>query len=81
MNFAEPSGSSPPEKPPGSAIIWLRPIASTNRSTLSSISCAVRFLITKISVSAPSRLNARAVSYSQFVPGNTGINTCGVSTV
>ena len=27
MNFAEPSGSSPPEKPPGMKTIWLSPMS------------------------------------------------------
>ncbi len=29
MNFPEPSGSSPPEKPPGRTTIWLRRMASS----------------------------------------------------
>ena len=33
-----PSGSSPPEKPPGMTSIWLRPSASAMRSRLSSTS-------------------------------------------
>ena len=33
--------------------------------------------MTKISGSAPARSIARAESYSQFVPGNTGISTRG----
>ena len=37
----------------------------------------VRFLITKSSVFAPASSSARAVSYSQFVPGNIGISTVG----
>ena len=33
--------------------------------------------MTIISGSAPASLNTLAVSYSQFVPGNTGIRTLG----
>ena len=77
MNFALPSGSSPPEKPPGIIIICAFAIALANAATDSSICALVRFLMTKISASAPAFSNARAVSYSQFVPGNTGISTRG----
>ena len=45
----------------------------------SSISEALRFLTTIICASAPARSNALAVSYSQLVPGNTGINTLGTA--
>ena len=38
---------------------------------------AVRFLITIVSVIAPAFSKALAVSYSQFVPGNTGMRTRG----
>ena len=41
------------------------------------MSFAVRFCTTRISVSAPAFSNARFVSISQFVPGNTGMNTFG----
>jgi len=36
--------------------------------------------ITNVSVIAPALLKAFAVSYSQFVPGNTGIITLGLGT-
>ena len=39
------------------------------------------FLNTKVSASAPALSKAFAVSYSQFVPGNTGINTFGRATL
>lgn len=39
----------------------------------------VRFLKTRMCESAPARLNARAMSYSQFVPGNTGTITRGLN--
>ena len=77
INFPLPSGSSPPEKPPGKAMMFARPIAAAIAFTLSSISEAERFLTTTISGSAPARRNYRAVSSSQFVPGKTGINTRG----
>ena len=77
INLPEPSGSSPPENPPGINIICdiftLSAKSSTERITCS----ALRFLIIKISGSAPAASNAFAVSYSQFVPGNTGIRTLG----
>ena len=42
---------------------------------------AFKFLNTLTIVSAPARSNAFALSYSQFVPGNTGINTVGLATL
>ena len=39
------------------------------------------FLNTLIVTSAPARSNAFALSYSQLVPGNTGINTFGLATL
>ena len=38
---------------------------------------AVRLLSTMICASAPASVMARALSYSQFVPGKTGISTRG----
>ena len=80
-NFAEPSGSSPAENPPGNIIIcdWL--IAFSNSSTDSLMLAASRFLNTLTIVSAPALSNALALSYSQLVPGNTGINTVGFATL
>ena len=80
MNLALPSGSSPPEKPPGSITIWLSPIARTKASQLAVTSAGVRLRTTRIFGSAPARAKARAVSYSQLVPGNTGITTLGFAT-
>ena len=77
MNLAEPSGSSPPEKPPGSAMICDRAIASAKAATLPAMSAAERLRTTKTSASAPARSKARAVSYSQLVPGKTGMSTRG----
>ena len=77
MNFALPSGSSPPLKPPGSMIICDCFILLSIASTDSLIASIFRFLITSVSTCAPARSNTLAVSYSQFVPGNTGISTLG----
>ena len=79
MNLAEPSGSSPPEKPPGMKIIWLSPIFRETSSTLRATSSAVRLRMTTISGSAPAASIARAESHSQLVPGNTGISTLGLA--
>ena len=77
MNLPEPSGSSPPEKPPGTKIIWLSPTFFAKSSTDFAMLAAERLLITKISASAPALSAYFAESYSQFVPGNTGIRTLG----
>jgi len=77
INLPEPSGSSPPEKPPGSITICASLILRTISSIVSSISFGVKFFTTKISAIAPARSKARAVSTSQLVPGNAGINTLG----
>ena len=77
MSLPLPSGSSPPEKPPGMTSIWLRARASAMRSRLSSTPSGLRLRTTSISGSAPARARARAVSYSQFVPGKTGMSACG----
>ena len=80
MNFALPSGSSPPEKPPGSMTIWLLSMALTRASQLAVTSAGVRLRMTRISGSAPARAKALAVSYSQLVPGKTGMMTFGFAT-
>ena len=77
MNLALPSGSSPPENPPGSMTIWLAAMALTSASQLSATSAGVRLRTTRISGSAPARAKALAVSYSQLVPGKTGMMTFG----
>ncbi len=53
MNLALPSGSSPPEKPPGSMTIWLLSMALTSASQLAVTSAGVRLRMTRISGSAP----------------------------
>ena len=77
MNLPLPSGSSPPEKPPGNAIICAASMRFFISATEYSMSAAVRFFMTKISAFAPSRSKARAMSYSQLVPGNTGMTAFG----
>ena len=81
MNFAEPSGSSPPEKPPGSMTICAPRMASASAFVLSATASGVRLLITSTCASAPARSKARAESYSQFVPGKTGMTTFGRASV
>ena len=80
MNLAEPSGSSPPEKPPGIITIWLLLISSTNACVDSATAAGVRLLTISVVTSAPARSKAAAESYSQLLPGNTGITTCGLAT-
>ena len=77
MNFAEPSGSSPPEKPPGSMMIWLFLMSRTSSAVLSATLSGVRLLMTNVSTTAPACSKARAESYSQLLPGNTGMTTRG----
>ena len=45
----------------------------------SAMPVAVRFLMTRISGSAPALRIALAASYSQFVPGKTGMRTLGLA--
>ena len=76
-NLAEPSGSSPALKPPGNMMIWAWLIAFSNTSTESTMSAASMFLNTLVITFAPAFSNAFALSYSQLVPGKTGMNTVG----
>ncbi len=80
MNLAEPSGSSPPEKPPGMTMIWLSRMAAAMAATESATSPPVRFFTTRMLARMPARSRARAVSYSQLVPGNTGMRAAGLAT-
>ena len=77
MNLAEPSGSSPPEKPPGIMTICDSRMRRASSWLLSATAPGVRLLTTKTSATAPARSKARAVSYSQLVPGKTGMTTRG----
>ena len=78
MNFPEPSGSSPALNPPGNMMICAFSISFANNSIESCISCGFKFLNTTVLTLAPASSNAFAESYSQFVPGNTGMNTWGL---
>ena len=80
MYLALPSGSSPLENPPGNIIIWDCSIAFVNSSIDCSISFSRVFLITTVIGVAPASKKAFSLSYSQFVPGNTGITTFTSST-
>ena len=80
MNLPEPSGSSPAEKPPGIMRICEREMASARALSDSPSPAASRLRSTRISGSAPARRNARAVSYSQLLPGKTGMITRGLAT-
>ncbi len=78
MNLAEPSGSSPPEKPPGIMTIWL--LADAARQLARALGDVVgREVVDHEHVrhGAGRASNARAVSYSQLLPGNTGMITRG----
>ena len=77
MNLAEPSGSSPPEKPPGSTTSWADRMAVSSAWADWASRSPVRLRTTTISGSMPARRQAWAVSYSQLVPGNTGITALG----
>ena len=77
INFPEPSGSSPAEKPPGIIIIWLSSMALACSCIEASISCTERLRMITTFALAPALSKAAAVSYSQLVPGNTGMTTCG----
>ena len=77
MNLPDPSGSSPPENPPGIKIIWDNSICFANSSIDLSMSSEVKLRIIIILGIPPALAIAFAESYSQFVPGNTGIRTCG----
>ena len=77
MNLPEPSGSSPPENPPGMNTICASRSALANLSTLREMPSAVRLLMTMISASAPASRITLALSYSQLVPGKAGMSTLG----
>lgn len=76
INFADPSGSSPPLNPPGSMMIWLCLIFFCQLSMDSFSSCSVRLRSTNIS-SSPAFRKALSESTSQLVPGNTGASGSG----
>ena len=61
MNFALPSGSSPPEKPPGSMTIWLSLMALTSASQLAVTSAGVRLRMTSTGLFVATALISFAV--------------------
>ena len=77
MNFPDPSGSSPFEKPPGRRSAWDAESRSAKRSAEARIASVESAFTTRTSARPPARSTARADSYSQFVPGNTGIRNRG----
>ena len=79
MNLAEPSGSSPPEKPTGIMTIWDSLMRRASSRVDSATFSGVRLLITKTSASAPAARKARAESNSQLLPGKTGMITRGLA--
>ena len=81
MNLPEPSGSSPEEKPPGKAMICALLTAARISLMESSMACGLRLRMTTGVTTAPARSKARCVSYSQFVPGKTGMKTRGFANV
>ena len=81
MNLPEPSGSSPPEKPPGSTTIWLARMAASRAWADWARASRVRLRMTTIWGSMPARRQAWAVSYSQLVPGKTGMTARGRATL
>ena len=73
INLADPSGSSAAEKPPAKKIMLAFSILSTIVST--DLTIASSFSVTngtKLTF-APSFSKALAESYSELVPGNTGM--------
>ena len=76
-NLADPSGSSPAEKPPGNMMICASAIPLAYSSTEERMSSSVRLRNTLVVTAAPALSNALAESYSQFVPGKTGMKTRG----
>ncbi len=79
INFPEPSGSSPALNPPGIIIIFEFLILLAISSVDSLIRQEFKFLNINVSAFPPSFSKALAQSYSQFVPGNTGIKTLGLA--
>ena len=60
--------------------IWAFCSARANRSTESATPWAVRLFSTRISPFSPAFSTAFRESYSQLVPGNTGMSTRGTAT-
>ena len=60
-------------------MIWLLWMASTSACVDSATAEGVRLFTMSVCASAPARSNAAAVSYSQLLPGNTGMITRGLA--
>ena len=73
INLAEPSGSSAAEKPPAKKRMLALPMLSTIVSTDLTIASSLSVTNGTKLTSAPSFSNALAESYSELVPGKTGI--------
>ena len=73
MNLAEPSGSSAAEKPPAKKMMLALLILSTIVSTDASIAASSSVTNGTKLTFAPACSKALAESYSEFVPGNTGM--------
>ncbi len=80
INLAEPSGSSAAEKPPAKKRILALSILSTIVSTECSILFPSKVTNGTRFTWAPACSNALAESYSELVPGKTGMYTSGTST-
>jgi hypothetical protein len=77
MNMPEPSGSSPPEKPPGSTSIWARDRASRMRRTLSASAAALRLRTITVSAAAGADDGPGGVVLAVGA-GKTGMTASGV---
>ena len=73
MNLAEPSGSSAAEKPPAKKIMFALQMLSTIVSTDASIAASSSVTNGTKFTFAPACSKAFAESYSEFVPGKTGM--------
>ena len=73
MNLAEPSGSSAAEKPPVKKIIFALQMLSTIVSTEVSMAASSSVMNGTKFTFAPACSKAFAESYSEFVPGKTGM--------
>ena len=60
--------------------IWLARMALARAFVLSMTACGVRLFTMSVVGAAPARSKARAVSYSQLLPGKTGMITRGFAT-
>ncbi|CRH91186.1 Uncharacterised protein [Chlamydia trachomatis] len=73
MNLAEPSGSSAAEKPPAKKMILAFSMLATMVSTESAIAASFKVTNGTKLTAAPACSKDLAESYSEFVPGKTGM--------